>query len=134
MIFAVMGSENSEEGPWVWLSGVFTDKREAQAYVDKMPMVLRSTQNIFRFSDLEFPLYLIESPYLMKFVNAKKLKKFLKSMRDHKKFKQCTIYKLEAPWQPSIPGTDEMGKLYHVHIDEEELECFMRSGLKGIYL
>jgi hypothetical protein len=125
----------AKRGRLQWVSGVFQHRQDAESYLAEIPEELRSVQRAQAFQVSGYPLYMSEKEagfHVMSGTDAESLLGALQRKSDDE-WCYLNLYKLREDWRPDQPGTDQMGSLAHVHIENWHLDRFAESGLKAFF-
>jgi hypothetical protein len=114
--------ESTNAKGWRWLSGVFEHQESAEREVNSIASEARSFHRIVQAPTNSFPLFIIEDRGF-EYVDLERVLNTLASTRpcgdeDHIHF---NIYAVRQEFNPSEPGSDEMGFLLHWHVTDTTL-------------
>jgi hypothetical protein len=120
-----------------YISGVFRDQTTANAYVAvlniKKGVVVQEFESL---SSLSYPLYLFEATGAA-FVldSAAEITAMLMQLPRQTNDEWCygNVYQINHDWQPPRAGSDAMGMLPHVHIDNHNLNIIQNSGVAACF-
>src|SRR3990167_4290710 len=97
-------STKEKERPWI--SGIFKDRHQAEAYYQSIPADLRRQQLITQIP-LSYPFYTIEKNHAFHHVNKTGMIDELNRINVSKDKDEvyCTLYIIKSDYQPKKPGT-----------------------------
>lgn len=132
--WAAMFLVTCKQGNHRWVSGIFCKRTDALAYVEEVPDELRALQVIVEAPHSEYPVYLVED---VGFVvhSAASLGEFLAGLPrvDDDDRCYCNVYRVAEDWRPPRAGTDFMGAMRHVHIENRHLEKVGADGIDALW-
>lgn len=113
-----------------WISGIFKDEELTKKYMGLIPEELLRYQRIKTLETVKYPFYIIEEENEFKYINNEEVEEIIKSIvvkenEDHVYF---NLYFITKDYQPKKPGTDNMGMINHLHIDNRFLEFYEEYG------
>lgn len=119
-----------------YISGIFATEDAARKYLSIMPLRGANAHIVRPIEHNEYPLYITESDEGFDFYDAKALKKILKSMEggfyEHNEGFICNVFTVTQDYEPATAGNDEMGKIEHIHLTEEDLGPRLNQTFKMI--
>ena len=117
-----------------WVSGVFRERADATSYVDEVPDELRAIQSVVEAGPSAYPVYLVEDTNFV-LHSSDSLAVFLAGLRrvDDDDWCYCNVYRLTEDWWPPRPGTDYMGAIRHVHIENHHLDRVSAEGVDALW-
>ena len=123
-----------KQGNHSWVSGVFRKHADALAYVEEVPDELRALQSIVEAPLPEYPVYLLETDGFV-LHSATSLGEFLAGIPrvDDEDWCYCNVYRLVEDWRPDRAGTDFMGAIRHVHIENDHLDQVGAAGVDSLW-
>ncbi|MCL6603646.1 MAG: hypothetical protein K6T94_12280 [Paenibacillus sp.] len=130
MIYIIYIIEVSH-GQKKWISGIFEEQQAALKYYDAIPGDLKEYQSVTLTTSLSYPFYIVEEgPHFTYLDYYKDLEELLNHIniiedQDHVYF---NLYYIAKDYIPKKPGTDYMGILNHLHIDNHFLEHYKVQG------
>lgn len=121
----------ARKGKQNWISGIFKNRQDADAYMITIPDELRQYQRHHRI-DLDFPFFIIEKSGF-EFVDEQGLINRLDELKqgeagDDEVF--FNIYRIESDYKPPKPGTDYMGIIQHDHVTLDFIDWYVREGIE----
>ncbi|MBV6625319.1 MAG: hypothetical protein KI793_20725 [Rivularia sp. (in: Bacteria)] len=112
-----------------WISGIFLSKQDTREYFQLIPECMKKYQIIKSVNFKEYPVYLVEAEEFC-FVDLKGVCETINKIEMIPDFEYiyANIYEISKDFVPKKPGTDYMGILKHVHVDNEYLQRYRKSG------
>jgi hypothetical protein len=127
-MYAVVSSRGTRR----WLSGVFLDRVEAEASVTALP-AHALTHHVLESIPIErFPLFIIEDSSGFTFFDAIGAAHAIAVMPSPSVDGEPILFAILSEYRPDIHGRDEMGRLRHVHLDNEHVAELRRVGLGSL--
>ncbi|SEU33026.1 hypothetical protein [Paenibacillus sp. NFR01] len=113
-----------------WISGIFKDEELTKKYIEIIPEELLRNQRIKTLETIEYPFYIIEIGDKFYYINNEEIEEKIKSIvvEEDKEHVYFNLYFIPKDYQPKDPGTDNMGMINHVHIDNRFLEYYKEYG------
>ncbi|MFB6364331.1 hypothetical protein ACFCP7_09735 [Paenibacillus elgii] len=113
-----------------WISGIFQDEEAAMQYSDSIPDELKDYQRIISISTLNYPFYIVEEGKTFRYLNHVDVEGLLDNINklDDEDYVYFNLYFITEDYRPRKPGTDYMGILNHLHINNGFLEHYQAYG------
>jgi hypothetical protein len=122
----------SSRGSRRWLSGVFLDRVGAETSVTALA-VHASTHHVLESIPFDnFPLFIIEDRTGFTFFDAIGAAQAIAVMPPPPVNGESILFALLSEYRPDVDGRDEMGRLRHVHLDNERVAELRRVGLASL--
>jgi hypothetical protein len=111
----------STQGGRRWLSGVFCAARDAEAACSSLPTGPRVVHAVHWISPREFPFFVLETRSGFMFLDLIEASRVIARTQAPGPDADAILFAILSEYQPEVPGRDEMGRLRHVHLDEDHL-------------
>lgn len=121
--------EADKQGRLRWISGVFRERADAEAYVARIPEGLRRWQRLVEIPFADYPVYMIEADGF-RFVTFDELVDVLRALPEDGDAVDpyLNAYEIDRDFAPRRPGADVMDLLRHVHVDDRFLRHYRAAG------
>ena len=118
-----------------WISAVFRTRADAVSYVGDVPVELRAIQRIVEFPPTDYPAYLVEDAEGFNLHTSESLAEFIGGVCRVPDNDWCyfNVYRLAGDWRAPRPGTDHMGAIPHVHIENRHLDRVHTGGVDALW-
>ena len=118
-----------------WVSGVFRTRADAVSYVNEVPGELRAIQRIVEASPTEYPTYLVEGENGFVLHSPASLADLMADVQRVSDDEWCyfNVYRLTEDWRPPQAGTDYMGIIRHVHVENHHLDRARAGGIDALW-
>lgn len=119
-----------------WVSGIFARACDARDYLQEIHDALRSKHVLLELQDLNYPVYIVEDSFGFQFMTAEAALEKIRLCAPTANEDDCcmTLFRVDRDYRPQVAGEDEMGRLHHVHVDNETLGRVQRLGRAGLRL
>jgi hypothetical protein len=118
-MFAIKSTNPNQN--WHWISAVVPTITEAESEIAKIPDTQRQFHRIVEVPCTTFPVFIVEDRDFefgdIAFVRAKISQLASQLAKTSLLRPSGIVYVLESVYIPEIPGTDEMGRIDHWHVD-----------------
>jgi len=133
-MFAVQAADGLRR----WISGVFSSRAAADAYLTLIPDGDRSKHVVIDLGGMTYPLYVCEDDKGFRFLKEDEAIAELRrctgdARRDDEDWCYTNLYRIGGDWQPKRPGTDYMGALPHHHVTNFTLQYVERDGFAALW-
>jgi hypothetical protein len=114
--------EAKNEKDFRWISGIFKEHVDAEAYYLTIPTPLRSSQSLIEVPFSTYPFYLTEDGGFQ-YLDIEGVKAKLEALEPvgNEDAILLNVYVVTEDFFSPIAGTDHMGALYHRHITDSSL-------------
>jgi hypothetical protein len=111
-----------------WISGIFKDRSDTEAYVLTIPTELRKSQSLIDVPFAGYPVYLAEDDSFQ-YLDIKGIEAKLASLKPvgNEDAILLNVYVVTEDFFSPTPGTDHMGALDHRHIFDSSLSQKRRN-------
>lgn len=118
-MFAIVSTDNTKRR---WISGVFEVISEAEKEISIITEVENNLHYIVDTDVSQFPVFVIEN-HDFTFGGIELVKENLHSCFPigNDDFCHFNIFIISEPYKPCEPGCDEMGRLMHWHVTDDDL-------------
>ncbi|KGE16802.1 hypothetical protein [Paenibacillus wynnii] len=114
-----------------WISGIFEEQQATLKYYDSIPGDLNEYQSVTSITSLNYPFYIVEEgthfTYLDYYKDLEELLEHINIIEDQDHV-YINLYYITNDYISKKPGTDNMGILNHLHIDNHFLEHYKVQG------
>ena len=119
-----------------WVSGIFERAHDARDYLQEIPAPGRSKHILSQFYELNYPVYVVEDSFGFQLMTAEAALENIRKCAPTASEDDCcmTLYRVDCDYRPRMAGEDEMGRLHHVHVDNETLRRAQRLGRAALRL
>ena len=120
--------EATNEKGWRWISGIFSDRAEAEFFYRSIPADERKSQAIVEIPPAGYPFFVIESEKFS-YGDIAGVITALDALRPvgNEDAILLNIFVVEEDFRPPKPGADHMGALEHYHITDSTLKPRQRA-------
>lgn len=117
-----------------WISGVFEDEEKAKEYIKLIPEILFRYQQFKTVSKVKYPFYIIEVGKEFRYVSSEEIEGEIQNIvaKDDVDYVYFNLYFIRGDYQPKKPGTDYMGILNHIHVDNRFLDFYKHHGMDAL--
>jgi len=124
-----------ESGTRRWVSGVFRNREDADAYLSDVSDEMRPLQKVVSVSPRSFPFFLVEDGAGFSAHTAESLEAMISELQRIPDQDWCyfNVYRLDDDWRPAHAGTDYMGAIPHVHFDNQHLDLVLKAGAHALW-
>jgi len=122
----------SSRGTRRWISGVFLDRAPGETSLAALK-VQASTAHVLEPTPVAaFPLFILEDHAGFTFLDAIGAADVIAAMPPPAVDGEPILFAVLSEYRPDVAGRDEMGRLRHVHLDNERIAEFRRVGLSSL--
>jgi hypothetical protein len=118
----------STRGSRRWLSGVFRDARDAEAHCSSLPNDERVLHAVHGIGPTEFPFFVLEARSGFTFLDLVETEQVIAHMPAPDTDAEQILFAILSEYRPDIAGRDDMGRLRHVHLDQDHITNLRRLG------
>ena len=120
MLYLVIAQDQAGQ----WISGVFVREEQARDYMREIPQPTR-TRHKLQALELAFPMYALKDEVGFRFFGKASIVDALRALRTESvsgvEVERVILFRFDERYRPKLPGADEMGYLWHVHVTSEDL-------------
>ncbi len=111
-----------------WISAIFMDREKVESYLQSIPERLKNIQTLHEVSLDAYPVYLVEGDEFF-FRDLAGVHAALGEIEVKPDFEHVylNLYKISEDFQSRKPGTDYMGALSHVHVDNDFMQRYHKA-------
>lgn len=120
--------------------GVFADRQAALACIARIPDNSPAQHELLHIGVESFPVFLFEDAEGFSFrapadanADVERLAAITHADEADEDHVYANLYRFDAPWQPTLPGTDYMGGVPHVHVEKRHLKRIRERGLDSLW-
>jgi hypothetical protein len=115
-----------------WVSGIFQDKSIAKSYLASIPPNL--DPQLREYAIDRYPVYLLEANGIeFTLYGEEEINAYINNItladEDDEDRLYANIYHIKEDWQSPRPGTDSMGNIRHIHLDDRGILRVRDSGI-----
>jgi hypothetical protein len=122
----------TSQGERRWISGLFQAPEAARACFDELPVGASAQHAIVNVLVETYPVFVIEDRSGFAFLDREKADEVLRLMADPPENGEPILFMFRTDYRPLVPGRDELGRVWHVHLGAAELARVRLSGLAAI--
>jgi hypothetical protein len=118
----------STQGNCRWISGIFLDARDAELSLMSLPEQGDVRHALQAVPLTEFPFFILQDRSGFSFLDATEATRVIGTMAAPAPNAEPALFAILSEYRPDVAGRDEMGRLRHVHLDDDQLAELRKSG------
>lgn len=113
-----------------WISGIFEDEEQANEFIRKLPSEMKLIKRKVPLQGIQYPFYIIEEGLEFIYLNHLQIGEILDGITKVEDDDRVyfNLYYITQDFEPKIPGSDYMGAIKHLHIDNSFLNSYATYG------
>jgi hypothetical protein len=124
----------STRGNRRWLSGIFQHEAEAEECLAALRGDASTQHARESVAPTQFPFFVLEDEAGFRFLDPTEAARIVQTMAAPAPNREPILFAVLAEYRSDVVGRDEMGRMRHVHLDQERLTELREGGLSSLLL